>query len=46
MSSQCKEAFLFVIITEALHVMMEEAIEKGVFHGFKVGIDHIDLSHL
>lgn len=38
--------FLFVIITGALHVMMEEAIEKGVFQGCKVGNDLIELSHL
>lgn len=37
---------LFIIALEAVNVMMVEAIEKGVFNGFKVGNDRIEVSHL
>lgn len=38
--------FLFIITIEALHVMMVEILEKGLFQGFKVGNDRLEISHL
>lgn len=38
--------FLFIIAIEALHVMMEEAAKKCLFHVPLVGCDGIQISHL
>ena len=38
--------FLFVIVAENLNLLMEEAIDKGLFEGIKVGREQIQISHL
>lgn len=38
--------FLFIIAIEALNVMMVEAIKKGLYQGFQVGTNCIEVSHL
>lgn len=38
--------FLFIIVIEALHVMMEEVVEKGLFQVPLVDNDGIQISHL
>lgn len=38
--------FLFIIAIEALHIMLEEAVEKGLFLSPLVGSDGIQISHL
>ncbi|KAJ9539461.1 hypothetical protein OSB04_032194 [Centaurea solstitialis] len=38
--------FLFLVVAEGLNVMVEEAIEKGLFKGLKVGNGEVVLSHL
>ncbi|KAJ9553519.1 hypothetical protein OSB04_017564 [Centaurea solstitialis] len=38
--------FLFLVMVEGLHIMVEEAIEKGLFKGIKVGNGGVILSHL
>lgn len=38
--------FLFIIATEALHVMMMEANQKGIFKGACIGQDSIEITHL
>lgn len=35
--------FLLIIFMEALNVMMLEALEKGVFHGFKISNDQVKI---
>ncbi|KAJ9556398.1 hypothetical protein OSB04_011012 [Centaurea solstitialis] len=38
--------FLFLVVAEGLHIMVEEAIDKGLFKGLKVGNGGVVLSHL
>ncbi|KAJ9558233.1 hypothetical protein OSB04_012847 [Centaurea solstitialis] len=38
--------FLFLVVAEGLNVMVEEALEKGLFKGVKVGSNEVVLSHL
>ncbi|KAJ9559867.1 hypothetical protein OSB04_005027 [Centaurea solstitialis] len=38
--------FLFLIVAEGLHIMVEEALSKGLFKGVKVGSKEIQVSHL
>ncbi|KAJ9548768.1 hypothetical protein OSB04_021311 [Centaurea solstitialis] len=38
--------FLFLVVAEGLHIMVEEAIEKGLYKGLKVGSGGVILSHL
>ncbi|KAJ9555354.1 hypothetical protein OSB04_009968 [Centaurea solstitialis] len=38
--------FLFLVVAEGLHVMVEEAKVKGLFKGLKVGNKEVVLSHL
>ncbi|KAJ9567283.1 hypothetical protein OSB04_003249 [Centaurea solstitialis] len=38
--------FLFLVVAEGLHIMVEEAIGRGLFKGLKVGNGGVVLSHL
>ncbi|KAJ9559670.1 hypothetical protein OSB04_004830 [Centaurea solstitialis] len=38
--------FLFLIVAENLNVLMEEACEKGVFEGLRIGNEGVMISHL
>ncbi|KAJ9551745.1 hypothetical protein OSB04_015790 [Centaurea solstitialis] len=38
--------FLFLIVAENLHLLMEEAKDKGLFDGILVGNDRLEISHL
>ncbi|KAJ9560947.1 hypothetical protein OSB04_006107 [Centaurea solstitialis] len=38
--------FLFLIVAEGLHIMVEEALDKGLFKGVKVGSKEVQVSHL
>ncbi|KAJ9557691.1 hypothetical protein OSB04_012305 [Centaurea solstitialis] len=38
--------FLFLVVAEGLHVLVEEAKEKGLLKGLKVGEKEVILSHL
>ncbi|KAJ9538624.1 hypothetical protein OSB04_031357 [Centaurea solstitialis] len=38
--------FLFLIVSECLHLMIKKAEEKGLFKGTKVGKDGVIISHL
>ncbi|KAJ9543812.1 hypothetical protein OSB04_023519 [Centaurea solstitialis] len=38
--------FLFLVVAEGLHIMVEEAKEKGLYKGLKVGNKEVVLSHL
>ncbi|KAJ9562034.1 hypothetical protein OSB04_007194 [Centaurea solstitialis] len=38
--------FLFLVVAKGMHVMVEEAIKKGLFKGLKVGNGGVTLSHL
>ena len=38
--------FLFIIVMEGLHVMMEDAVGNAVFRGVKIGPEDLHLSHL
>ncbi|KAJ9553900.1 hypothetical protein OSB04_017945 [Centaurea solstitialis] len=38
--------FLFLLVAENLHLLMEEAKEKGLFEGIVVGDDGLVISHL
>lgn len=38
--------FLFIIDAEAMHVMMEESVERGIYKGSTVGSDKVNVSHL
>ncbi|KAJ9561074.1 hypothetical protein OSB04_006234 [Centaurea solstitialis] len=38
--------FLFLIVAECLHLLIENAEEKGLFKGIKVGKDDVKISHL
>ncbi|KAJ9564542.1 hypothetical protein OSB04_000508 [Centaurea solstitialis] len=38
--------FLFLVVAEGLHVLVEEALDKGLFKGIKVGLNDVVLSHL
>ena len=37
--------FLFTIVTESLHLLMEEAAKSGMYEGLKVGMKEIQVSH-
>ncbi|KAJ9539578.1 hypothetical protein OSB04_026084 [Centaurea solstitialis] len=38
--------FLFLIVAENLNLLMEEAVDKGLYHGIKVGNEEVIISHL
>ena len=38
--------FLFIIVAESLHLLMEEAVKRGMYEGLKVGMKEIQVSHL
>lgn len=38
--------FLFLIVAESLHILMEEAVKKRLFEGIKVGKNEVLISHL
>ncbi|PWA80255.1 reverse transcriptase domain, Reverse transcriptase zinc-binding domain protein [Artemisia annua] len=38
--------FLFILAAEGLNAMVNEAVDRGVFKGIKVGTDNVVVSHL
>lgn len=38
--------FLFIIVVEGLHVVIEDAVAAGVFCGAPLGSDDVSISHL
>ncbi|PWA44681.1 ribonuclease H protein [Artemisia annua] len=38
--------FLFILAAEGLNAIVNEAVEKGIFRGVKVGANHVMCSHL
>lgn len=38
--------FLFILAAEGLNAMVNNAVDRGVFKGIKVGIDNVVVSHL
>lgn len=38
--------FLFLIVAESLHIRTEEAMERGLYEGIKVGAKEVPISHL